>query len=248
MKINKNFFKKNKNFVYQKKFHALIILNKKYDSASLQSLIANPDYYLEHSEGPFFKSEAGDTTTIGVVKLKDQKIVIKRYNIKSFWHSLKKCCFKSRAWHSWQNIYKLQQIGVETVAPVALIENRWGLLCNKAYLLTEYADNSIRGCDYFGKDASPKDQWQVVVRNISIMAAKLKKALLHHRDFQYGNIIIRGEQPLLLDLDHMREYRRNTIFFRRSFKKDIQHFLDFVKPNHVAYSMFQNEFKRNQLL
>jgi len=247
MKINKFFFKDNNNFIYQKKFRKFIILDKKYDVEFSYSLISALDYRLETSKGPFFKSKEGDTTTIGVVNLREKKVVVKRYNIKGFWHRLKKCCFRSRALHSWLNIYKLQKLGIPTLMPIAIIENRFGPFCGKAYVLTEYNENSINAHDYFDEKAINKEQWKIVVHRITEIIVKLKHAFLRHHDLQCGNMIIVKNRPLLLDLDHMQQYPGKTIFFRKSFQKDVHHFLDFAKPHHTAYLMFLEEFRKNQL-
>lgn len=204
----------------------------------------NPELFLAKSEGPYFKNDPGDTTTIKVIEIGDKKFVAKRYNIKNFWHGIKKNFCKSGALKSWQNIFYLQRHGIDTLTPIALLEKRtifWG---KTAYLLTEYVENAIRGCDYFAPEKKPLPEWNTIANRIIEIIKKLQKAKIYHHDFQYGNMLITEDKVILLDLDHVKFYRYNNYFFRKAHQKDIKHFLDFVAKNPDAFLLFQRELAK----
>jgi len=225
----------------------------RYFTPGMRDFLRRPDYFLDRSPGPFFKCDAADTTTIGVVEIDSKKFVVKRYNIKGAWHFLKKFWRPSNAMRTWENSHHLQQLDINTLVPVAVIEKRFlGLLRSKAYFISEYTVG-VRGCDYFGKDAQPNPHWVAVVANVCSMIETMRSARVVHRDFQYGNLLIVGEQPLLLDLDHMKLHRCSSSHSKRAFErahcKDLEHFLEFLKPNPIAYKMFVDAFyKLNTLL
>ena len=216
----------------------------KYFNWKMRDFLHMPDKYLASSSGPFFKSAIGDTTTIGVAVISDQEFVIKRYNIKSVGHFLRKCWRRSKAKVSWENIHCLCQNGIATVTPVAMIELRTIFrLRSKAYFVTEYV-HGTRGCDYFSMDATPTAQWQTVMHNIIVMMHKLYQAKIAHNDLQWGNILIVGEHPLLLDLDHMKVYKEHSKRYKRAWQRDVEHFKKFLAVNPSAYQLFCNEYAK----
>jgi len=233
----------NINFITLKKNNFYLKSDEKYFSL-LQNAVSNIDALLENESNLFYKNDKGDTTTIAVVKIGDREFVVKRYNIKNFWHFIKNCFRKSYAEKALFNINVLWNLKISTFTPVAIIEKYIGSFKGKSYLITEYVKNGIRGCDYFAKDEKPKPEWDQVVKNIGEIAKKLKKAFIEHRDFQYGNILIVDKTALLHDVEHMKYYVCNSDKFQKAFQKDIDHFLDFVKSNPAAYEMFKDEFKK----
>ena len=82
----------------------------------------------------------GNSATIARVEVDCQQWVIKRYNIKNFWHWLKRCWRPSRAAVSWRNAHLLEQLGIETPAPIAMLEQRWGWLRGRAYYVSQCID------------------------------------------------------------------------------------------------------------
>lgn len=231
-------FLHDENFIIGKKFHHFSICLRTRFSPTVRKLLQNPDDFLDNTSGPFFKSDLGDTTTIGVVNVDGVRIVVKRYNVKSWWHFLKKCWRKSRAFHSWQSAFYLKQNAIDTIGPIAVVEKRFGFLRGKSYFISEYVE-AVRGCDYFGEQAVPNAEWHLVIEQIIAIIQKLYRANIRHHDFQYGNMLIVGDKVLLLDLDHMKVYRKNSWFFRRAFRKDIAHFFAFLQSNPQAKKMFQ---------
>lgn len=235
-------FIRDENFIFEKDFHHFSICARKQFSSEMQKLLQDPDYFLGNTSGPFFKSDKGDTTTIGVVDIDGIKVVVKRYNIKGWRHFIKKCWSKSRAFHSWQSAFYLKKNQIDTIEPIAIVEKRFGFLRGKSYFISQYVE-AIRGCDYFGAQAMPNPEWSLIIDKIISIIKKLYHAHIRHHDFQYGNMLIANDKVLLLDLDHMKIYRKNNWFFRRAFRKDITHFFAFLESNSQAKKMFQEAFE-----
>lgn len=224
--------------IYGKINDKYFICYEKYFTASMQEFLCAPDRYLDSSPHFFFKSTASDTTTVGMVVLDGKEFVVKRYNIKSFSHFLRKFWRQSNATRTWKNTHYLQQVGISTLTPVAVVEQRIaGLLRGKAYFISEYV-NGVCGVDYFAAKNKPTLQWQKVMQNIVAMMQQMYQAKIEHHDLQWCNILIVDDQPLLLDLDHMKVHKRNNGLYRRVWRRDVEHFKELLAASPIAYKMF----------
>jgi len=148
----------------------------------------------------------------------------------------------SRGYKSWRNAHRLNALGIRTVKPVALLECRFGILRGKAYFISEYV-KGIRGCDYFDEAITTTQKWQKAIHAIVALLHKFKVERIYHRDFQFGNMLMVDNQPLLLDLDHLAFYRFNSWWFRIVHRKDINQFKKFLGNNKKAKQLFTNALK-----
>ena len=199
----------------------------------MQKLLTNPDEHLDKTTGPFFKNISGETSTVGVVTVDDRKFVIKRYNVKGFWHGLKKTIRRSRALRSWNNSHYLDKHQIPTPKPVAVLIKHFGPILGKTYFITEYVDG-MQGLDLFAEHRKPDVDWSKILQNVNELLKKLYAARITHDDFQLKNMIFVNNIPVLLDLDHMRIHQYNSFWFRHNFRKDVENFLkhlDKINPN-----------------
>lgn len=209
----------------------LIICNGAHLNSAMQRLLDAPDFYLQNSEGPFFKWQQGDTTTVGVVRVADKTYVVKRYNYKSFWHRLKVWFRGTRLQRAWRYGLRLKTLGIPTVQPVAMIEERYGPFHGRGYLITEYVPG-IKGSDYFGAEFKPQSNWRNVADTIAHLARQMHAARLSHADFHCGNMLIVEQHAVLLDLDHV-QYHHTNFFLKRHHHKDIALLLKYLKRDNV---------------
>ena len=83
-------------------------------------------------------------------------LVVKRYNMKSVSHRISRLFRRSRASRAWSYGHLLNSLGIRTPHPIALIEERFGFLRGKAYLITEYCSGypaeRLIGKQEFGKE------------------------------------------------------------------------------------------------
>lgn len=168
----------------------------------------------------------GNTCTVGLAKLAQRQVVIKRYNIKNWRHALMRALRPSRAAVSWANAHRLMISNIATPTPLALIEERWGCLRGRAYYLSAYVDAPDVAQFYVqNTDAEIK---QTVAQNLAVLFFKLYALQYAHGDCKASNIKIVNGQPMLIDLDSMLAYSPSWIAswrFKRAHVKDLKRFM-----------------------
>ncbi|MFO7884279.1 MAG: lipopolysaccharide kinase InaA family protein [Desulfobacteraceae bacterium] len=182
--------------------------------------------------------KAGNSSTVSLVTTDHSVIVIKRYNIKSFWHALSRCARPSRAWRSWENAHRLSIIGVATPRPVALLEKRLGPFRSRAYYITEY----VAGLDayhWFNAENLEIGEVQEVVAQFRQLLNKFHDSLITHGDFKATNFIVSEHGLVVTDLDAMQTHKRAGLRFRRKYRKDLRQLMQnwtdmLVKRNEFA--------------
>ncbi len=101
------------------------LLSRADDSPGLRALLADPDASFPGRERAL---KNGNTCTVWATDVADQRLVVKRYNVKNFWHGLKLTTRAGRAFLSWDNARKLLAHGIATPRPVAVVRIKKGLL------------------------------------------------------------------------------------------------------------------------
>ncbi|OGV76329.1 MAG: hypothetical protein A3I83_05260 [Methylotenera sp. RIFCSPLOWO2_02_FULL_45_14] len=165
----------------------------------------------------------GNTCTIGKVTLANQSVVIKRYNIKSFWHGLNRAFRVSRAEKSWANAYRLIISNIATAKPLALVEARFGCFRRRAYYVSEYID-APDVMQFFAQSTKLEDR-QTVARNLATLFYKLYLLKFSHGDCKASNIKIVNFAPVLIDLDGMQAHFGSVVgdwWFKRKHIKDLK--------------------------
>lgn len=185
----------------------------------------------------------GNTCTVALAEIDHKKIVIKRYNIKSFWHSISRAFRPSRAAASWANAHRLNILGIASAQPIALFEQRKfsflaGGLRGKAYFLAEYLDLPDVA-EYFAQ-TQDKVQCAEAVKNIVTLFYKLFLLQISHGDTKATNIKMQGTQPVLIDLDSMRQHRKTNA---TEHARDLQRFMRNWQDNARLYNAFVETFK-----
>lgn len=186
--------------------------------AELTPLLADPDAALE--AGHLYKT--GGAATVARIELNGRPLVLKRYNIKSWLHGLKRFWRPSRAWHSWVEGHRLELLGIATPRPLAVIERRCCWLRGRAYLLTEYCggpDLIARFAPYV-ESAPPETELAALDR----LFAALIRERISHGDFKGHNLFWDEGRWSLIDLDAMRQHRRQASF-ARAYARDRARFL-----------------------
>jgi len=187
----------------------------------LEGRIDAPDAWLNEAGSRFLK--LGNTCTVGLVETAGRKVVIKRYNIKNFWHGLSRALRPTRAAASWANAHRLMMYGIATAAPVALLEQRYGFIRRQAYFLAEYVE-APDAVEFFADASVDAARKTAVAENIARLFYKLHLLRIDHGDFKATNMKIVDGQPWLLDLDSMCE-RRYAWFFRKRHVRDLRRFM-----------------------
>ena len=200
---------------------AFIAINRSSDSAALKIALQAPDAMLDASSSVRLKS--GNTCTVAAVEVGKQTLVLKRYNIKNFWHGLGRALRPSRAVQSWVNAYKLLLAGMATPLPIAVLEQRrWGLRL-RAFLLTAYTPGPD-AVEFFASHEEDAALRQQVALAIAQLFYRLYLLRLEHGDFKASNLLIVDGQPLLIDLDSMRQHSDEHAYKARH-ARDLRRFM-----------------------
>ena len=185
-----------------------------------RNVLAEPEALMDHAERLL---KQGHTCTVALTMTGPLKVVVKRYNIKSFWHGMSRAWRPSRAASSWSNAHRLGMAGIATPPPLALVERRWGPLRREAWFLAQYVEAPNVGV-FFAEVQHELTQKAEVAERIARMFHNLYLLGLAHGDLKANNILVAQGQPVLIDLDAMRQYRCRRLF-RRHHLSDLRRFM-----------------------
>lgn len=185
-------------------FRRLICFRSKYDSPGMRRLLLDVERVTQAQGFQRFKHD--NTTTVGITSRDGRKLVIKRYNTKNQWHAFRRLLRRSRAQNCFEFALTLQQLGVATAPPVAFVEERFGPLKGRSWLITEFVEGPV--ClDYIQESASSREAGEIAAR-LERVFQKLAKANITHGDMKATNYILRNRrEPVLLDLDAMTRHQ-----------------------------------------
>jgi tRNA A-37 threonylcarbamoyl transferase component Bud32 len=163
----------------------------------------------------------GNSATVVMTEMAGRKVVIKRYNIKSYWHFLKRCWRPSRAANAWRQGNLLHLLGIPTPEVLGIVEHRLGPLRKEAYLITEYVAGAREVSEVYKERSPAAVEFKQIQRIFSLML----EYHLSHGDLKASNFLLSETGDIeLIDLDAMREHRYSWVF-RRAFNKDMKRFL-----------------------
>jgi len=206
----KKVFRQCTDVMVSRSWRHFLALSRQNPSAQLQQmLLVTPDALIEDIARHRLKS--GNTCTVAMAEINGRKLVVKRYNIKSFWHWLGRFWRSSRAADSWSNAHRLLMYGITTPAPVALLEQRFGPLRGRAYFVAEYIDTPDVA-QWLQSSSVADEQKRSGLEALARLMCKLMLLQIAHGDLKASNIHIDGNQPVLIDLDSLREFRCKAWF------------------------------------
>jgi len=232
----KKIYRECSGFVCRKAWDFFLVCDRAFHNTSAVPFLTNPDPFVD--SGAMIKD--GNTSTVALVNMDGQRLVVKRYNIKNPWHAITRAIRPSRAWISWRNAHRLLFLGIPTPKPVALIEKRWGPFRCKSYLVTEYVDGA-NAHGFVHSDLSKQVDVEGLVKQFSKLLQSLADASISHGDLKATNFIVTNQGLCATDLDAMCEHRFRWRFVR-AFRQD----LDRLRRNWVALPKIDKMF-RDQL-
>lgn len=206
-------------FSVQRSASALRIFRRD-EQTQLEPLLASADVAIEAGKA----LKLGGSSTVAEVQLGERKLVVKRYNIKSFMHWLKRFWRPSRAWHSWYEGNRLDFLGIATPKPLAMLEVRSFWLRRRAYLITEHVageDIICRFKPYVESAGMPAD---AELEALDELFAALKRERISHGDLKGNNLLWQGNRWALIDLDAMQQHASERSF-APAFARDRARFL-----------------------
>lgn len=199
--------------------NAFIAFDRHFESEKLCRFMNEPEVAFGGAQ--FLKQ--GNTATVVKTAGDSSDWILKRYNIKSFWHGLSRCFRSSRARISWQSAHRLKLLGIATPKPLAMRENRSWLLRREAYLFSECVNgDNLKVWLLKRKDVEiPAWLGAQVVRLFDI----LWSSHVTHGDMKATNFIVTGELLQVIDLDAVQWHGMEKPFLK-AFRRDLQRFMD----------------------
>lgn len=186
------------------------------EAERLRPLLNSPDEAM--AQGELLKD--GATCTVARVHLDGLDLVVKRYNVKNWRHALARGWRRSRAMHSWREAHRLGFFGLATPRPLALVEERLGVLRGRAYLITEYCAGP-RLWESLLPESLPTEAEAGAIRSVFQTLFELR---ITHGDLKAANLLWQDGRVSLIDLDATAQHRR-LASFRKAWARDRQRLL-----------------------
>ena len=186
--------------------------------AKLQPVLESPEDWMEQGKA----LKRGGTATVVETVVNEQRLVLKRYNIKSFGHWLTRFWRPSRAWHSWVQGHRLRFLGIDTPEPLAVIERRRAGLRGRSYLITEHGGNEDiiqRFAAYVDSSPSESD-----LQALDRLFAAFVREQVSHGDLKGHNILWQQNHWVLIDLDAAQQHS-SPRRWRQAYARDRARFL-----------------------
>ena len=216
--IDKKVFRECSAFTCQQTRSRFLVAKRDFYTPEIERALQKPDALIE--KGNLLKN--GNTATVARVEINGQQYVLKRYNIKKPVHSILRGFKWSRAAVSWRNGLLLEMLGIPTAKSYAFIEERWGALRRRSFLLSEYID-APQAWDIYESDAYSEQEKNDWAENIYKLFMLLRHSQISHGDLKAQNILCSSKGALLIDLDGMKS-KQSYKGFNRQFNKDIKRF------------------------
>ncbi len=203
------------------------IYDRSIHSAELDCFIADPDSFIDEKQ----LLKDGNSSTVALIKINERNYVLKRYNIKSFWHGISRAFRPSRAHHSWRNASVLEMLGVATAHPFLFLEERvFWLFRKRAYFLCEFIEGHDLGTAWKKQELENSENEIVALfRDLFKIMADYR---ISHGDMKATNFLLQDKELYVLDLDAMVRNRSKEKFTEK-FSKDLERF----RKNWVGTSM-----------
>jgi tRNA A-37 threonylcarbamoyl transferase component Bud32 len=163
----------------------------------------------------------GSTCYVSHILWNNNAVVVKRYNHRSFIHSIRHTIKRSRARRGWLHGHRLEMFNIRTPKPLAYIEKRRGPFVWKSYLVTEYIGGQ-KLHDFLQDTKVNEDLRSKAIQQVMDVIDRLGKYRITHGDLKHTNILI-VSGPVLTDLDSMQISCWNWLYKRRR-AKDISRF------------------------
>lgn len=200
-------------------FHYCLFFCKAYEQIGWLQLIKNINQLM--TEGEALK--IGHRRTVVTVNIQGIELVIKRYQNVFLKQYLRQILFKNKGRASWEFSQLLAFYKISAVKPVALYEQRWGMIVGTVYFFSE----KIAGVNlavYLQTRSLATSELMQLAQQIYHLFSAMKILKISHGDFKATNFIVHEGRIYLSDFDGMRKHR-SRLMLNRALDRDRRRFL-----------------------
>jgi tRNA A-37 threonylcarbamoyl transferase component Bud32 len=239
-KFAKKIFRDSSDYVHMHTWGSTAMYDRFFEGPELIKFLSYPHAAFYHPTAKLLK--AGNSATVIKITLDQRELVIKRYNMKSIWHRLRRCLRETRARKCWRLAQKLSLFAISTPRPVAFIEHTHFGFRGKSYYVTEYV-KAIHAGEYFTFYQSQDEKISTMIKRITRLLKNIIKLEITHGDLKITNILVdRTEQPVLIDLDGAVEYATLS-GLKKAWRKEITRFLSNFHYHRSLREKFETALK-----
>ena len=166
--------------------------------------------------------KCGDTCFVSRIKWNGRDVVVKRYNHKGFWHSLRHTLKGGRAKKCWLLGHWLTVLGIPCAKPIAFIEQRKFGLLRQSYIVNDFIEGPLL-YDVMNRPGYSPQERDAVMQKARQRLENLGCHHFTHADMKPSNMILHRGQPVLIDLDSMQRHRIRW-YFQYRYKKMVDRF------------------------
>ena len=152
-----------------------------------------------------------------------QDAVVKRYNHRGLWHSLRHTIKGSRAKRNWLNAHRLVSLKIATPEPLAYVNQYRGPLLWQSYFIARFVQGS-QVHEILRDQTVAEARKQRVNDQVLGLLRRMAEHGISHGDMKHTNILYDGTEVVLTDLDAMRIGGTGWLR-RRRFQRDIDRYL-----------------------
>lgn len=159
-----------------------------------------------------------------------QEVVIKRYNHRAFWHSLRHTIKGSRAKRNWHNAHRLVSLQIATPEPLAYVDEYRGPLLWQSYFVARFVSGP-HVQQVFADGTVAESEKQRVNDLVLDLLRRLAEHGISHGDMKHTNLLYNGTGIVLMDLDAMRIGGVRWLC-RRRYRRDVERYLRDLRTAH----------------
>ena len=172
-------------------------------------------------EGNLAIIKSGPHRVVYRVDLAQGSIYVKHFLVPDWRATLRQWVRRGKGRNEGKRSQQLASIGVPTITPIALGEQRKRKCLFENYLVTLAISSATPLDEFVERDLPVKPEplrsqiRQRLAQAMAVLTAKLHDAGLHHQDFHPGNVMVRlsadhSPELCMIDLDALRTSRRMT--------------------------------------
>ncbi len=160
--------------------------------------------------------------TLQLVDTEIGKLVIKRYNTKNAWHFMRRNFQISRAANCLRMSEEFTKAGIPVPEPIGVVRQRIGPFSGRSWFVSRYMD--AESLIEFLKRNHDADSMRFVSDRIRRIFRALQEHRLSHGDMKATNMLVQGNELIMIDLDSARRHV-SSARHSRSLDRDRRRFL-----------------------